>query len=140
MARSPKTGPTDVDPAEYCAGLPAARRRSEGARLLALFGEVTGTTAVMWGPSMIGYGADENVSASGGSRGTWFRVGFAPRASALSLYGLQCHDGSAALLDRLGKHRLGAGCVYANSLADVDEQVLRELVALAWASAPDGRG
>lgn len=138
MAYTPKTGPTDVDPAAYCAGLPTARRREEGARLLALFAEVTGERAVMWGPSMVGFGADEYATPSGGSRGTWFRVGFSPRAAALSLYGLQGHDGSDALLDQLGKHRLGAGCVYVNGLKDVDEGVLRELVDLAWRS--DGGG
>lgn len=135
MASEPKTKPTDVDPVEYCAGLPTARRRDDGARLLAMFGEITGAPAVMWGPSMIGYGEWEYRYESGRS-GTWFHVGFAPRKASLSLDGLQGHDGADALLEKLGKHRRGMGCVYVNGLKDVDEDVLRELIALAWNSEP----
>lgn len=138
MTYEAKTHPTDQDPAAYCAALPTARRREEGARLLHLFGEVTGQEAVMWGPSMIGYGSAAYRSARGHSEGTWFHVGFSPRKAAISLYGLQGANGSAELLARLGRHRRGAGCVYVNGLRDVDETVLRELVALAWRSEPTG--
>lgn len=138
MATSPKTAPTDVDPRDFCAELPTARRRDEGARLLALFEEVTGAPSVMWGPTMIGYGSFDHTSAKGHSSGPWFIVGFSPRKAAISLYGLQSPPGAADLLARLGKHRLGAGCVYVNGLADIDETVLRELIALAWRSEPTG--
>ena len=37
-----------------------------------------------------------------------------------------------ALLQRLGKHRLGASCLYVNKLADIDLDVLRDLIGLAW--------
>lgn len=137
MSGDPKTKPTDVDPAAYCAGLPTARRRDEGARLLALFGEVTGAPAVMWGPTMIGYGTYTYHYATGRS-GDWFRLGFSPRAASLSLYGLQDADGSEELLARLGKHRLGAGCVYVNGLKDIDEGVLRELAQLTWSAEAPG--
>ncbi|HEX8345181.1 MAG TPA: DUF1801 domain-containing protein, partial [Actinoplanes sp.] len=33
------------------------------------------------------------------------------------------------LLDRLGPHRIGKSCLYLKRLSDVDEQVLRELLA-----------
>lgn len=133
MAEAVTTRPTAQDPREYCAALPTARRQEEGARLLELFGAATGERAVMWGPSMIGYGSYDYTYASGHS-GTAFRVGFSPRKAALSLYGLQGHEGSQELLERLGKHRRGAGCVYVNGLKDVDLEVLRELVELAWRS------
>ncbi|MFC0673659.1 DUF1801 domain-containing protein [Brachybacterium hainanense] len=137
MAYEVTTHPTDVDPAQFCAELPTARRRDEGARLLALFGEVTGTEAIMWGPSMIGYGSFAYATEAG-ARGTWFVVGFSPRKASISLYGLQSPPGASDLLARLGKHRLGVGCVYVNGLRDIDEQVLRELVALAWSTDPTG--
>lgn len=90
----------------------------------------------MWGPSMIGFGSDDYTYSSGHS-GTWFRVGFSPRKAALSLYGLQGFPGAEELLDRLGKHRRGAGCVYVNGLKDIDEDVLVELVRLAWENPCD---
>lgn len=130
MAHEVKTRPTDQDPAAYCAQLPTARRREEGARLLSMFGEVTAEEPVMWGPSMIGYGTMEYRGKT--SHGTWFRVGFSPRKAALSLYGLQGGEAAEELLGQLGKHRRGAGCVYVTSLRDVDEDVLRALISLAW--------
>lgn len=138
MADAPKTQPTDEDPVAYCAALPTARRREEGARLLELFGEVTGERPVMWGPSIIGFGetAYENRR---GSSGTWPRVGFSPRKAALSLHVLQDDACTAELLERLGKHRRAVACLYVNGQKDVDEDVLRDLVAHSWeASAGTG--
>ena len=37
-------------------------------------------------------------------------------------------DGRDDLLSKLGKHKMGASCLYINKLADVDLEVLRELV------------
>ena len=37
------------------------------------------------------------------------------------------------LLERLGRHSLGAGgCLYVNKLADIDLAVLEQIVALGW--------
>jgi len=36
-------------------------------------------------------------------------------------------------LKTLGKHKIGGSCLYLNKLTDVDEAVLTELVAGAWA-------
>lgn len=137
MSAEPSTRPTDVDPVAYCAALPTARRREEGARLLALFGEATGAPATMWGPSMIGYGTYTQTYADG-STADWFRLGFSPRKAALTLYGFQDGEGADDLLARLGKHRLSTACVYVNGLQDIDEAVLRELVERAWASDATG--
>jgi hypothetical protein len=79
---------------------------------------------------MIGFG-----TAAPDHRGNvWFRLGFSPRKAAISLYGLQAADGSSDLLDRLGKHHATAGCVYVSALADVDPEVLRDLIRLNWES------
>lgn len=131
-ARDIRTHATAVDPAEYVAGLDARRSR-EGRQLLELFGEATGALAVMWGPSMIGYGESHYVYASG-REGDTFHLGFSPRRAELSLYGLQGSPRSEELLARLGKHRRGAGCVWVRRLEDVDLEVLRELVRHAWES------
>ena len=131
-AKDIRTHATAVDPAEYVAGLDARRSR-EGRQLLELFGEATGAPAVMWGPSMIGYGESHYVYASG-REGDTFHLGFSPRRAELSLYGLQGSPRSEELLARLGKHRRGAGCVWVRRLEDVDLEVLRELVRHAWES------
>lgn len=133
-AKDIRTHATTVDPAQYVAGL-SARRSREGQQLLELFGEATGEQAVMWGPSMIGYGETHYVYASG-REGDTFHLGFSPRAADLALYGLVSAPRSDELLDRLGKHRRGAACVWVRKLEDVDLDVLRDLVEHAWASDP----
>lgn len=121
------TAPTPMSPAEFLAAVEPARRRLEGDRLLALMSEVTGVAPVMWGPSMVGFGSYVYRYPSG-RKGEFFRVGFSPRKSALSLYGLKDDDRAVAMLADLGPHTTGAGCVYVKRLDAVDETVLRALV------------
>ena len=125
------TRPTDVDPADFVAGVEHATRRADGQALLALMNEATGETPVMWGPSMVGYGS-YHYRYDSGREGDFLRIGFSPRKTRLSLYGLQSAPDAAALLARLGKHTSGVSCLYVNKLADVDMNVLRELVELGW--------
>lgn len=121
------TAPTPMSPAEFLSGVEPARRRLEGERLLALMSEVTGVAPVMWGPSMVGFGSYVYRYPSG-RKGEFFRVGFSPRKSALSLYGLKDDERAVAMLADLGPHTTGAGCVYVKRLDAVDETVLRALV------------
>ncbi len=108
------------------------RRRKDALALDHLFREVTGfTPPVMWGgPSLVGYGAYHYVYASGREGGDFLATGFAPpRKSALSLYIMPGYqDFGGDLLDRLGKHKHGRSCLYINKLADVDLEVLAELI------------
>lgn len=130
-----KTLPTEVPVDEYLATLDA-RRSAEGAELVAVFRDVTGAEPVMWGPSMIGFGTYAYRYASG-HEGVWPRAAFSPRKAKLSLYGLQTHPDSAALLERLGSHTTGVDCVYVTRLAAIDLDVLRELIALGWTVTAD---
>lgn len=125
------TRPTDVAPADFVAGVEHPTRRADGQALLALMNEVTGEAPAMWGPTMVGYGS-YHYRYDSGREGDFLRIGFSPRKASLSLYGLQGPPGAAALLERLGKHKSGVGCLHVNKLADVDMDVLRELVALGW--------
>ena len=42
-----------------------------------------------------------------------------------------------ALLARLGKHKTSKACLYVNKLADVDVEVLEEIVRRTWEAAKD---
>ncbi|HZJ39648.1 MAG TPA: DUF1801 domain-containing protein, partial [Demequina sp.] len=95
------TVPNAQNPADFLALVEPAKRKSEGEQLLALMTEVTGTTPVMWGPSMIGFGTYAYRYPSG-RKGEFFRVGVSPRKSALSLYGLKDDERAEAMLADLG--------------------------------------
>ena len=133
-----KTTRTDADVHEFLLAATPARRREDGLRLAEIFRQVTGEEPAMWGPSMVGYGSYRYISpANPRTRGDWPKTGFSPRKSQLSIYGLKDLPEGAALLPRLGTYTEGAGCVYVKNLDQIDESVLRELIAIAWARGND---
>jgi hypothetical protein len=132
-----KTKPTQASAEDYLAAVEPVSKREDGKVLDALFRKVTGQPAVMWGPSIVGYGSYHYQYASG-HEGDMCRIGFSPRKAKHSLYLVCTCDGPdgaqyEAMLDRLGKHARGnGGCLYVNKLADIDLAVLEEMIALGW--------
>jgi hypothetical protein len=132
-----KTRPTDGDVEGFLSSVADDRRRADAQAVLALMREVTGAEPVLWGPSMIGFGRQPYTTADG-KHHEWFTVGLSPRKAALTLYGLTAYGSNADLLDRLGPHTTGKGCVYVKRLDALDAGVLRDLVQRAWAQhGPD---
>lgn len=84
---------------------------------------------------MVGYG-EVHYRYATGREGDTFHLGFSPRKSKLSLYGLTSHPGAEGQLERLGKHSLGKACLYINKPEDIDAEVLEDMVRLAWATPP----
>jgi hypothetical protein len=81
----------------------------------------------MWGSSMIGYGSYAYRYDSG-REGESLATGFSPRKASLSIYVMPGYADYGAILDRLGKHKMGKSCLYVNKLADIDLDVLAELI------------
>lgn len=134
----PKTVPTDADVDAFLDAVAPAVRRDDGIRLAEIFRETTGVEPVMWGPSIVGYGSYRYISPSDPRRrGDWPKTGFSPRKAQLSLYGLKDLPEGAKLLPELGRYTEGAGCVYVKKLADIDEEVLRRLIGIAWTRQDD---
>ncbi len=126
-----KTQATDASVDGFLAAVDHPVRRADGLRLLAMMSEITGERPRMWGPSIVGFGQYHYKYATG-REGDAAAVGFSPRKASLSLYGVTYSPEAAGLLERLGKHKTGAGCLYVNKLADVDEAVLRELIRTGY--------
>jgi hypothetical protein len=125
------TRATDADVTAFIDAVPDERRRTDARRLRALMEEITGATATMWGPSIIGFGSRPYTNTTGTN--DWFVVGFSPRKAATTVYGI--HDGYGPvdpLLERLGPHTTGKGCVYLKSLDAVDGDALAALIRQAW--------
>lgn len=89
-----------------------------------------------WGGTdqcIIGYGAYTYTGKSG-STGEWFVVGLAKQKDHISVYVNGAEDGqtlSKRFAERLGKVKAGSGNVTFKRLADIDLDVLRELVGRA---------
>ena len=121
-----KTVKTDASVDDYLAGL--AGPRGEDARALNdLLTAATGLEPALWGPAIVGYG-DRHLVYDSGRELDWFQLGFAARKQALTLYLTEGFEGYDELLERLGPHTTGVGCLYVKRLSDVDSAVLTELV------------
>ncbi|MYE22748.1 MAG: DUF1801 domain-containing protein [Gammaproteobacteria bacterium] len=123
-----KTQVNDASVEDFLAAVPNARRREDSGKVLDLMREVTGEPARMWGDSIVGFGT-YHYRYKSGREGDWPRTGFSPRKQYLAIYIMPGFSEYETLLSRLGKHRTSVSCLYINKLADVDMDVLREIVA-----------
>jgi len=124
-----KTQPTEVDPVDFINAIEHPTRRADAQTLDALFRRVTGWQPKMWGPTIIGYGSYAYTYESGRS-GEFLATGFSPRKANLSLYIMPGYADFQSVLDRLGKYKTGKACLYINKLADVDMDVVEEIVTV----------
>lgn len=122
-----RTKPETTSVSDFVATVDDAVKRADAERLIALMGAASGEPAVMWGPSIIGFGSYHYRYASG-REGDAPAIAFSPRKAAISLYITGDNEARADLLDRLGTHRRGKGCLYVKRLADIDEQALGALI------------
>ena len=122
-----KTKKTDASVEEFLNSVEHDRRREESPVILEMMREVTGEEPAMWGPNIVGFGTYKYKYASG-REGEWPVTGFSPRKRHMTLYIMSGFDEYESILERLGKYRTGKSCLYVNKLADIDLEVLRELV------------
>ena len=81
----------------------------------------------MWGDSIVGFGQYHYRYATGGE-GDFLATGFSLRKSNLSIYIMPGYGDFSDILKNLGKHKLGKSCLYVNKLADIDLDVLAQLI------------
>ena len=130
-----KTKPSAADVDAFLDRVDHPVRRSDGKALRALMEKVTGEPAILWGPSIVGFGSYHYRYASG-HEGDMCRVGFSPRSANLALYvgGFPDYE---ALLAGLGKHKRSKACLYLARLADIDLAVLEEIIRRSHAATKD---
>lgn len=132
-----KTKQTAASVDAFLRGVDASRQQ-DCRDLIAMMRALTGDEPRMWGPSIVGFGAYHYVYESG-REGDWFLCGFSPRKQALTIYVMAGFEGQPELMARLGKYSTGKSCLYVKSLADVDRQALRDLVAASVRALRSGR-
>jgi hypothetical protein len=130
-----KTRPTDVSVDAFLDEVPHPVRRADGKALRTMMERITGEPAVMWGPSMVGFGS-YHYRYDSGHEADMCRVAFSPRSAYLVLYvgGFPEYE---LLLAKLGKHKSSKACLYLNRLSDVDLAVLEEIVRRTYAATED---
>ncbi len=124
-----KTKQTQADVHDFInAFAETEQKRKDAFELLQLMQHFTGYEAKMWGPSIIGFGQYHYKSERSKQEGDWPLVGFSPRKAAISLYVYAGADGQQAILENLGKYKMGKGCIYVKKLGDINQDALKDLI------------
>ncbi len=122
-----KTKKTGDSVQGFLDSIPDEQMREDSYLLLKMMEKATGSTAKMWGTSIVGFG-DHHYVYESGREGDWFLAGFSPRKQALTLYlagGLSQHSEA---ISKLGKVKTGKGCLYIKRLSDIDLKSLGALI------------
>jgi hypothetical protein len=132
----PKTRETDESVEDFLNSVDNEERRSDSFRVLDMFKRATRLPAKMWGTAIVGFGS-RPIRYSDGSELDWLMTGFSPRKQNMTLYVINGSPNQSALLEKLGPHTLGKGCLYFKRLADVDVKVLETIIkdSFAWVRA-----
>lgn len=123
-----KTKETTASVDDFINAVAKEQQRNDSRVLLALMEKAMKEKPKMWGRSIIGFGNVRYKSPASGREVDWFKIGFSPRKTNLSVYfcgDLKRHE---AALKKLGKYKAGAGCLYINKLQDVDMDVLSKMI------------
>jgi len=122
-----KTKETNASVADFLNDIADEKIREDCKKIAGLMQKATGARAKMWGASIIGFG-NRHLKSESGREVDWMEIGFSPRQQNLTLY-LNIGEGwDEDLLSKLGKHKLGMGCLYFKRLSDVDEKILEKLI------------
>ena len=122
-----KTKPTKESVAAYLAKISNDDRRKDCKALIEMMKTVTGQQPKLWGPGIVGFGRYHYTYESG-HEGDTCLVGFSSRKTDISIYLFPVFPQKETLLKKLGKHKMGKGCLYIRKLDDVDTGVLGKMV------------
>ena len=122
-----KTKKTEAGVDDFLKGVKDEQVRRDCVEIIKMMKQATKEEPKMWGPSIIGFGS-YHYKYESGREGDMMQIGFSPRKQNITLYLGLGADGENPLLEKLGKHTTGKGCLYIKKLTDVDSKVLQELI------------
>lgn len=123
----PKTKRTKASVSAFLDTVADEGKRRDCQTIITMMKRATKATPVMWGPSIVGFGS-YHYKYESGREGDWFLTGFSPRKQALTLYIMPGFKRYEALMRQLGEYKTGKSCLYIKKLADVDLDVLEQLI------------
>ena len=126
-----KTLPTAVTVDSFLNTITDENIKADCREIAGIMQDVTKQDPVMWGPSIIGFGK-YHYKYESGHEGDSCIIGFSPRKQNITLYVMVGLKALEPLLEKLGKHKTGKGCLYIKKLDDVDRGILKELISTAY--------
>ena len=134
-----KTIPTKASVDTFLKGIKDEMKRADCYQVLGIMKKATKSEPRMWGTSIVGFG-DLHYKYESGREGDWFIAGFSPRKQNLTLYMMGGFQQFPDLMEKLGRHATGKGCLYINKLEDVDKKVLKDLITRSVKAAKSSKG
>ena len=122
-----KTKQTNDSVTNFLNSVEDETKRKDSFTILRIIKEVTKLEPKMWGTSIIGFGS-YHYKYDSGHEGDMCLVGFSPRKQSITLYLMMGNVKADKLLNELGRHKTGKGCLYINKLDDIDTTVLKQLI------------
>ena len=120
----------------YLDAVGSHERRKDAHALVDLMARDTGQQPRMWG-TVVGFG-QYHYRYESGREGDAPAAGFAARKAASTVYVLDGVGAYGDLLEKLGPHSTGVGCIYIKDLSNVDVDVLGEIVSRSYATLTAG--
>jgi hypothetical protein len=122
-----KTKATGASVQDYLAAIEPEAKRRDCEAIAALMARITKCEPKMWGPSIVGFDS-VHYKYDSGREGDMSAAGFASRKNEIVVYLVADGANQAALLARLGRHKMGKCCLYIRRLDDLDQEVLAKLI------------
>jgi hypothetical protein len=122
-----KTKQTETSVEDFLNGITGETVRQDSEKISQMMEKATGEKPKMWGASIVGFGK-QHLKYESGREIDYMEIGFSPRKQNLTLYLTNGSGLNEDLLTKLGKHKLGKGCLYFKRLSDVDETLLERLI------------
>ena len=125
MAKN-KTTETQESVADFLKTIKDEKKSKDCAAIIKLITKHTGLKPKMWGTAIVGFGS-YHYKYESGREGDAPQAALSPRANAITLYFSNAKE-KPDLLKKLGKHKMGGGCIYIQKLEDIDTGTLTKLV------------
>ena len=126
-----KTKLNDASVHDFLNSIQDEKKRKDSNTIVDLIKQVTRSEPKMWGKSIIGFGI-YHYKYKSSREGDWMKVGFSPRKENLTLYIMPGFDKYENLMQNLGKHKTGKGCLYIKKLEDVNLDILEKLITQSF--------
>lgn len=121
-----KTKKNDASVKDFLNFIIDDQKRKDCFEIAKMMEKATKQKPKMWGPSIVGFGEYHYKYASG-HEGDMAIIGFSPRKQNITLY-LMENIGNHPSIQKLGKCKTSKACLYIKKLADVDKNILQELI------------
>ena len=122
-----KTKATIASVTHYLNAITDDARRADCVALSQLMTAATGEPAMMWGTAIVGFGSYQYKYDSG-REGDCCATRFSSRKGDISVYLMAEVLAQAELVAKLGKFKVGKGCLYIRRLSDVEQETLGALI------------